>query len=278
MKLRMLWLGPLFVLVCTGLVFGGEGPPSEKDTAAAEAEPKAKESGIETRHRLAGDEKVLVDKAKQSRDEYHSALKELKKFYEESGNYPRLKKVRTELEDLELVRTSDYQNWEDLIGHLKPEKDIPEARELYEQGEGLRNAIAISSRKKEAKLKEAVVKYRQLIEQYPDSELVDEAAYRLGTIHSTIYFGNYWRAAKFYQYCFEWNPKTELQARYMAAQIYRRKLHEYEEAAKLYWLSSLYTVRFDLRKDAKRQFKLLEREGYGKDVGEKSEESKPSKE
>ncbi len=236
MRFKTLWLGTLLVLICAGLAFADICPVCGKVVPEDEKYCDLHKVELQVEQALSLKEEDLVGNVKESREEYSETLNTLKDFYTESGNRVRLEKVLAEIEDLEQARTFNYQNWEDLLPDLTPEKEIPEARQIYNYAEGRRKAVSFTRKNAIAKKKKAVAKYRELIETYPDCNLVDEAAFRLGEIHEGKYFDNPRRAAKFFEYCFHWNFETDFPARYRAARIYEHRLQEYDKAANLYWL------------------------------------------
>ncbi len=59
-------------------------------------------------------------------------------------------------------------------------------------------------------------------------------AYELGDIYEGNAFKQYRRAASYYERCFQWNPRTHLDARLKAARLYDNNLHERAHAIELY--------------------------------------------
>ena len=66
------------------------------------------------------------------------------------------------------------------------------------------------------------------------SKLVDDAAYELGELYEGNAFKQYRRAAQYYERCFQWNPKTHLDARIKAARLYDKNLQERTRAIEIY--------------------------------------------
>ena len=81
-------------------------------------------------------------------------------------------------------------------------------------------------------LRVALEKFNQLIRDYPTSDKIDDAAYRMGDIYE--YFKDYEIAALCYERTFQWNPDAPYPARFKAAQILDQRLHRRSEALDLY--------------------------------------------
>jgi tetratricopeptide (TPR) repeat protein len=101
-----------------------------------------------------------------------------------------------------------------------------EAKELYNESGGM---IIVANK---AKLQQALGLFNQLIQQYPSSDKIDDAAYRAGRIYE--YLKNYELAAVYYQRAFQWNEATSYPARFRAAKVMDRKLRMRKEALDLY--------------------------------------------
>ena len=78
----------------------------------------------------------------------------------------------------------------------------------------------------------ALEMYRQLIRQYPTSDKIDDAAYRIAGIHED--FKEYEVALLYYKRAYQWEPDTPYPARFHAASLLYKKLHRRDEALELY--------------------------------------------
>ena len=76
--------------------------------------------------------------------------------------------------------------------------------------------------------------FQQVLTSYPDSDKIDDVAYRLGELYESKGYKQYKRAGLYYQRCFQWNPKTHFDARLRAARLYDRVLLDRAEATRLY--------------------------------------------
>ena len=64
---------------------------------------------------------------------------------------------------------------------------------------------------------------QQLLSDHPQSDKISDAAYQLGDLYESKAFKQYDRAAHYFERCFEWNPKTQFDARLRAARL---RLHQ----------------------------------------------------
>lgn len=78
----------------------------------------------------------------------------------------------------------------------------------------------------------ALTKYNSLIRQYPNSDKIDDAAYRAAGIYD--YFKDYEIALLYYQRAYQWDPDTPYPARFYAASLLDKKLHRRDEALQVY--------------------------------------------
>jgi lantibiotic modifying enzyme len=56
----------------------------------------------------------------------------------------------------------------------------------------------------------------------------------LGDIYESKAYKHYRRAAQYYERCYQWNPKTQHEARLRAARIYDKQINERARAIELY--------------------------------------------
>lgn len=176
----------------------------------------------------------LVERVAKARKEYTIALKALKDFYMKRGDAYKVQWVTTEMTDLGKVEMFRYLDVSDLAGSgLKPKARIPAADQLFKEGVHYKNYPEFPPTKKD-KLKIALKKFETIIRRYPDSDKVDDAAFRMGEIYGGWYFKDYTRAVKFYRRCWQWNPNTKHPARFYAAKVYDEKLKNRDKAVELY--------------------------------------------
>jgi len=80
----------------------------------------------------------------------------------------------------------------------------------------------------------ALEKYTQLIKNYPNSDKIGKAAFRAGYIQEL--FKDYHTALSYYQRAYQWDPNmsTTFPARFKAAYLMDKRLHQKANAVDLY--------------------------------------------
>ena len=141
--------------------------------------------------------------------------------------------------DAVLARVGEMEEWqqaEESQGAplvYGPSRGIPAADELYAEGLHFRNYPAFPQSKRDY-LEKALLKFQAIIEQYPQSDKIDDAAFRMGEIYGGWYFQDWARAVQCYERCWQWDPATEYPARFNAAKIYEERLKNSIKAVELY--------------------------------------------
>ena len=178
-----------------------------------------------------------IEKLAAARDGYREALVNLITYYQSTGNAAKLQWARNELRTYEQMVHYQYL----MPGEWAPEQlqateSIAEADELYAQAMSLfRQSGGLVLVTNEAKLRQALQLFNQVISDYPSSDKIDDAAYRAGRIYE--HFRDYQLAAVFYQRTFQWNDQTRYPARFRAAYILDHRLRMRNEALALYKLA-----------------------------------------
>ena len=75
---------------------------------------------------------------------------------------------------------------------------------------------------------------QQILSKYPQSTMIDEAAYQLGDIYESRNYHQFQRAAIYFERCFQWNKKTQTDARLRAAHLYEKQLNDKAHALEIY--------------------------------------------
>jgi tetratricopeptide (TPR) repeat protein len=180
------------------------------------------------------DEVDLVEQVATYRRSYRRSLELLVTHYTVVGDNRKLKWAQEELTALD--RMPQYRYIIDaqvMPADLKASTRIPAADELYlDAVETQRQAEPIGILKDEELLRVALAKYNSLIRQYPNSDKIDDAAYRAAGIYD--YFKDYEIALLYYQRAYQWDPDTPYPARFHAASILDKKLHRRGEALEAY--------------------------------------------
>lgn len=185
-----------------------------------------------------------VENLAASRDAYRQALIGLLDHYSTVGNATKMQWAQTELKTFDqMVRYQYLQPAEWVPENLAATESIEAADALYREARALYNEsggmIIIANK---AKLQQALGVFNQLIQQYPSSDKIDDAAYKAGRIYE--YLKNYELAAVYYQRAFQWNDATTYPARFRAARVMDQKLRMRKEALALYKMAIIRESRY----------------------------------
>jgi len=177
------------------------------------------------------DEIDLVEQLATHRQAYRRSLETLIRYYDVKGNNSKLNWARTELDALNGI--PQYRYIIEVPTELKATTRIEAADALYAEAmEMERKAGVLPVLKNEEVLRAALLKHSELIEKFPTSDKIDDAAYRMARIHE--YFKDYTIALSYYQRAYQWDPNTPYPARFKAAYILDDKLRRRAEALQLY--------------------------------------------
>lgn len=185
-------------------------------------------------------EEYIVDTIKSSRESYINALTELIQLYMDIGYHAGVQKARKELKSLNKVPQLKYLSAKENVSDISPSENIEEANILFQDGKYYKNILNLASRK--SKLSYASARFRKILDEYPESDLADDAAYELADVLESHHFKDYEGSVFYYKKCFELNPNTVRPARYMAARVYDMLLHDYKKAV-LHYEMALKTCR-----------------------------------
>ena len=195
-----------------------------------------------------------------AREGYKSALEEIIQYYMDIGNHLRMKSARKELKALNKVPQHKYLSIEEVLSEISPSKNIEDANILFQDGKAYKNPLNIIKRK--TKLISAAARFKKILENYPESDKADDAAYELADIYEGYYFKNYEDAAFYYVKCYSLNGNTDKPARYRAALVYDNHLADYVEAVRHYEMALDTCKDTDYLEIAKTRLEQLKKEGY----------------
>lgn len=178
-----------------------------------------------------------VENLASTRDAYRRALIGLLDYYRSVGNATKLQWAQTELKTFDqMVHYRYIQPAEWMPAQRMATDSIEDADSLYRKAKELYNEsggmIIVASR---AKLQQALNLFNELIQDYPTSDKIDDAAWRAAKIYE--YLKNYELAAVYFQRTFQWNEMTPYPARFRAAKLLDEKLRMKTEALTLYRLA-----------------------------------------
>jgi len=203
----------------------------------------------------------LIEQMTTHRQAYRRSLDALIQYYDAAGNNEKLTWAKQELTSLDRIPQYRYIVAVDLPASLRASERIPAADLLYEEAEKIRReAGVLPVFKNEETLRAALDKYTQLIRDYPTSDKIDDAAFRMGEINE--YFNDFTLAVSCYQRAYQWDSLTPYPARFSAASILDRKLRRRNEALELYQEAIIKEAQFTTnRLAAERRVKELTTSG-----------------
>jgi tetratricopeptide (TPR) repeat protein len=179
-------------------------------------------------------EKELAAQMAVDRQAYKRGMELLVEYYTKSGNSMKLAWAKKELNALNSMPQYDYIVEATMAGPgLKPTKSLSDADSLYAEAVRIEEqASPLKVVRDEGLLRMALEKYNQLISKYPNSDKIDDAAFRAAGIYE--YLKDYTIAVQYYQRTYQWDPQTAYPARFKAAYLLDTQLARRGEALRLY--------------------------------------------
>ena len=176
----------------------------------------------------------IVEEMSSNRRAYRRGLVLLVEHYEQMGNNMKLEWAKSELAGIDKAPQYNYVVEASLAGpDLRANTRIHEADDLYMEALGLetkaRELVVIVD---ESLLRMALEKYNMLIQVYPSSDKIDDAAYKAAKIYE--HFQDLTVAALYYERSSDWNPDSIYSGYFKAAYILDRRLARRDEAMDLY--------------------------------------------
>lgn len=179
----------------------------------------------------------LVEEMTFHRAAYARYLETLVRYYTEQGYPEKAAWAQTELNGLRRVKTYRYiMDAEVPRSDLKPTTSISEADKLYDEGIKLlyKGGHGVPDFYNQDTTRLALKKFKELIDNYPDSTRIADAAFYIGEIYkeyekeqdNTL-------AIEWYKRAIQWDPNVKHPCRFRIATTYDYRLHERELA--LYW-------------------------------------------
>ena len=179
----------------------------------------------------------LVEAVLAHRSAYEENLAALGSYYSNKGYASKAEWAEFELKGLKRVQSFRYlMDSEVPSAQLSPVERIPAADALYEQaiGKMTTGGHGMPALYREGDMIEAAKLFRQVIERYPSSDKIDDAAFFLGEIHKEYLKGQEQIAVNWYERAWTWDPATPYPARFQAAVVYDYRLHDRRRALELY--------------------------------------------
>ncbi len=179
----------------------------------------------------------LVEQMMEYRALYHRTLKGLHAYYRERGYESKRVWAAQELSQVKRITPFRYiLSGEIPSDTLVPRDSIPEADALFQRGRTLmeEGGHSLPALYRRNKMREALAVFRELIEQFPASDKIDDAAFFSGEIHKEYFKGHERLAVRWYERAFIWDSATPYPARFQAAAVYDLRLHDRDRALELY--------------------------------------------
>jgi tetratricopeptide (TPR) repeat protein len=174
-----------------------------------------------------------VERLLAARREYQLVLEGLRAHYIGTGDIERARWAEEELIQFHRIPKHAFRLELDVPPPtLQANYNIPEANELYRRAmlfkdKGWGTDYVDNQRRAE-------LLFQQMLTNYPQSDKISDAAYQLGDIYEGKAYRQYDRAASYFERCFQWNSKTQFDARLRAARLYDRYLNERNRAIEIY--------------------------------------------
>ena len=187
----------------------------------------------------------VVEQMAVNRQAYRQGLELLVGYYVRTGNNMKLEWAKKELAALNTMPKYNYIIEANVApANLKVTASIPDADDLYYDALEIdKKAGTLPVLKNQNQLRLALEKYNEVIRQYPSSDKIDDAAYKAGVIYE--YFKDYSIALLYFKRAFQWDPDTIYPARFRAARILDKNLHQNAEALQLYQQAVKIEGQFD---------------------------------
>ncbi len=209
---------------------------------------------------MKSNEGQIINTIKSSRENYKNALTELIQFYMDIGYHSRVKKARKELKALNKIPQLKYLTADEDVSDISPSENIEEANILFQDGKNYKNILNLTSRK--SKLSYAIARFKKILDEYPESDLADDAAYELAGVLESHHFKDYEGSAFYYVKCYELNPHTDRPARFKAARVYDNYLGNYAEAVRHYEMALETCKETEYLRITNERLAELKEEGY----------------
>lgn len=175
----------------------------------------------------------LVEKVLAARRDYQVSLEALRAHYISVQDTERERWTEDELREFHRINKKAYNLDLDVPPPtLRAEKNIPEANELYKRAMTFKEkgwGADYTDNQRRAELL-----FQQILTSYPESDKIDDAAYRLAEMYEGKSYKQYRRAEVYYERTFQWNPNTQFDARLRAARLQDKVLANRTEAVRLY--------------------------------------------
>lgn len=232
------WKAPVLVLLAATMAVTppraqspSNNPPVNSANPAGSGAPAGSgiPAGLGRTNDIEYVERVLI-----ARRDYQKALENLRLYYIQAGDLERTKWAEDELRQYHRIPKYAYRLELDVPPpNLSGNVNVTEANKLFTRAmqykdKGMWGNEYIDNQRR------AEILFQELLTKYPQSDKISDTAYQLGDIYESKAYKHYRRAAQYYERCYQWNPKTQHEARLRAARIYDKQINERARAIELY--------------------------------------------
>jgi tetratricopeptide (TPR) repeat protein len=180
----------------------------------------------------------LVEEMLLHRAMYGQHLRALIMFYSEIGDEEKANWARNELRDYHHIKPYMYlRDAETPVASLRPSDSIAAADKIYDEAVALmeKGGHGTPVFYNQQILKQSLAKFKDLINRYPSSDKIDDAAFFIGELHKEYFEEkDNTLALQWYQRALDWNPDIQRPVRFQMAVIYDYRIHEREKALEMY--------------------------------------------
>lgn len=178
----------------------------------------------------------LVERVVYYRSMYARSLRALRDHYKTQGNETKRIWAENELRQVWQIKPYSYiMDVEVPAVATKPAASLDGADQLYNEAVTLlQQASEKDNKQNKDALTQSLVKFRQVVTLYPNSDKTDKACYYIGMIHYHYFPDDAQIALAWYKKAFTINPKIMMPARYESARIYDDRLKDRDQALEMY--------------------------------------------
>lgn len=180
------------------------------------------------------DEITLAEMVADARSEWLTRVDEVVAYYKAAD-----RKFNAELANSIRYRHDGVKSYAYFLDIEVPPADmkgvdvVPEAEALYaEAHRQYRNAVLLAPLYNFQGLRRALTQFQQLVQQYPSSTKIALAAFYIGQIYEDL--NENYRAVQWYERAWQWDPYLPRPARFQAAVVADKRLHNRGKALDWY--------------------------------------------
>ncbi len=204
-------------------------------------------------------EALLVEYVVGARRAYLKALDDLMSIYQGQQDRNGIKRVQSVLDTFNPVHTYLYYLSAEIPSpRLRGLKRLAPATAAFNEALSTYEDATkpwVIGRAATVKRAAALKAFRGIIEKYPESNKISRCAFFIAEINRT--YGEYERAAVWYDRSWQWNPQTQDPARYRAATLYDFKLKNPRKALAYYRMVLQFETNYDNLEYARKRIRAL---------------------